>query len=130
MKKCKFIWKKAPLVLILKSILITFFFIKTIYKFINGFIDKDTLIQEIDIFLKSKIGVKYKNKLAKLLEEIENENVSVEELLLEANDEQNRIITLLLNNELFITLEEQMNNQDLMLLIIYYISAPMISKID
>ncbi len=100
------------------------------YKFINGFIDKDTLIQEIDIFLKSKIGVKYKNKLAKLLEEIENENVSVEELLLEANDERNRIITLLLNNELFITLEEQMNNQDLMLLIIYYISAPMISKID
>lgn len=106
------------------------FFIKTIYKFINGFIDKDTLIQKIDIFLKSKIGVKYKNKLAKLLEEIENENVSVEELLLEANDERNRIITLLLNNELFITLEEQMNNQDLMLLIIYYISAPMISKID
>ena len=82
------------------------FFIRTIYKFINGFIDKDTLIQKIDIFLKSKIGVKYKNKLAKLLEKIENENVSVEELLLEANDERNRIITLLLNNELFITLEE------------------------
>ena len=32
------------------------FFIKTIYKFINKFIDKDTLIQEINIFLKSKIG--------------------------------------------------------------------------
>lgn len=106
------------------------FFIKTIYKFINGFIDKGTLIQEIDIFLKSKIGVKYKNKLTKLLDEIENKNVSVEELLLEANDEQNRIITLLLNNELFISLEEQMDNQDLMLLITYYISAPMIPKID
>lgn len=106
------------------------FFIKTIYKFINKFIDKDTLIQEIDIFLKSRIGVKYKNELAKLLTEIENKNVSIEELLLEANDEQSRIINLLLNNELFITLENQMNTQDLMLLITYYISAPMIPKID
>ena len=106
------------------------FFIKTIYKFINKFIDKDTLIQEIDIFLKSRIGVKYKNELAKLLDEIENKNASIEELLLEANDETNRIINLLLNNELFITLEKQMNDQDLMLLITYYISAPMIPKID
>jgi hypothetical protein len=106
------------------------FFIKTVYKFINKFIDKDTLIQEIDIFLKSSIGVKYKNELAKLLTEIENKNVSIEELLLETNDEQSRIIDLLLNNELFITLESQMNAQDLMLLITYYISAPMIPKIE
>lgn len=106
------------------------FFIKTVYKFINRFIDKDTLIQEINIFLKSRIGVKYKNELAKLLGEIENKNASVEELLLEAIDESNRIINLLLNSELFITLEKQMNNQDLMLLITYYISAPMIPKID
>lgn len=106
------------------------FFVKTVYKFINKFIDKDTLIQEINIFLKSKIGQKYNNELAKLLDEIENKDVSIEELILEENDEVNRITDLLLNNEIFITLANQMNNQDLMLLITYYIFAPMIPMID
>ncbi len=106
------------------------FFIKTIYKFINKFIDKDILICEINIFLKSNVGKKYKDELVNLLDEIENKNVSLEELLLKADDESNRIINLLLNNELFTAFEEQMTNQDLMLLITYYISAPIIPKID
>ena len=106
------------------------FFIKTVYKFFNKFIDKDTLIQEINIFLKSKIGQKYNNELAKLLDEIENKDVSIEELILEENDEVNRITDLLLNNEIFITLANKMNNQDLMLLITYYIFAPKIPMID
>lgn len=106
------------------------FFVKTVYKFINKFIDKDTLIQEINIFLKSKIGQKYNKELAKLLDEIENKDVSIEELILEENDEINRITNLLLNNEIYITLANQMNNQDLMLLITYYIFAPMIPMID
>ncbi len=106
------------------------FFIKTVYKFFNKFIDKDTLIQEINIFLKSKIGKKYNKELVKLLDEIENKDVSIEELMLEENDEINRITNLLLNNEIYITLANQMNNQDLMLLITYYIFAPMIPMID
>lgn len=106
------------------------FFIKTVYKFFNKFIDKDTLIQEINIFLKSKIGQKYNNELAKLLDEIENKDVSIEELMLEENDEINRITNLLLNNEIFITLANQMNNQDLMLLITYYIFAPIVPNTD
>ena len=106
------------------------FFIKTVYKFFNKFIDKDTLIQEINIFLKSKIGQKYNNELVKLLDEIENKDVSIEELILEENDEVNRITDLLLNNEIFTTLADQMTNQDLMLLITYYIFAPMIPMID
>lgn len=106
------------------------FFVKTVYKFINKFIDKDTLIKEINIFLKSKIGQKYNNELVKLLDEIENKDVSIEELMLEENDEINRITNLLLNNEIYITLANQMNNQDLMLLITYYIFAPMIPMID
>lgn len=106
------------------------FFIKTVYKFFNKFIDKDTLIQEINIFLKSKIGQKYNNELVKLLDEIENKDVSIEELMLEENDEINRITNLLLNNEIFITLADQMNNQDLMLLITYYIFAPIVPNTD
>lgn len=106
------------------------FFIKTVYKFINKFIDKDTLIQEINIFLKSKIGQKYNNELVKLLDEIENKDVSIEELILEENDEINRITNLLLNNEIYITLANQMNNQDLMLLITYYIFAPIVPNTD
>ncbi len=106
------------------------FFVKTVYKFFNKFIDKDTLIKEINIFLKSKIGQKYNNELVKLLDEIENKYASIEELMLEENDEVNRITNLLLNNEIYITLANQMNNQDLMLLITYYIFAPMIPMID
>ncbi len=106
------------------------FFVKTVYKFINKFIDKNTLIKEINIFLKSKIGQKYNNELVKLLDEIENKDVSIEELILEDNDEVNRITDLLLNNEIFITLANQMNNQDLMLLITYYIFAPIVPNTD
>ena len=106
------------------------FFIKTVYKFFNKFIDKDTLIQEINIFLKSKIGKKYNNELVKLLDEIENKYIPIEELILEENDEVNRITDLLLNNEIFITLANQMTNQDLMLLITYYIFAPIVPNTD
>ncbi len=106
------------------------FFVKAVYKFINKFIDKDTLIKEINIFLKSKIGQKYNNELVKLLDEIENKDVSIEELMLEENDEVNRITNLLLNNEIYITLANQMNNQDLMLLITYYIFAPIVPNTD
>ena len=35
------------------------YFVKTIYKYINKFINKDILIEEINLFLKSKIGKKY-----------------------------------------------------------------------
>lgn len=105
------------------------FFIKTVYKFMNKFIDRDGLIQEINIFIKSKVGKKYKGKLLKLLDEIENKNVPIEKLLLESNDEYERLVDLLVHNELFITLSNQMNIQDLMLLITYYISAPLIPKI-
>ena len=106
------------------------FFVKTVYKFFNKFIDKDTLIKEINIFLKSKIGQKYNNELVKLLDEIENKYASIEELMLEENDEVNRITNLLLNNEIYITLANQMNNQDLMLLITYYIFAPIVPNTD
>lgn len=132
-------WKAGEILLCLEknvtnfSFIVTInykFFIKTVYKFINEFIDKDILIQEINLFLKSKIGNKHKNELKKLLDEIENKNMLVEDLLLERNDEQNRIVNLLINNELYITLVKQMTDQDLMLLITYYIYAPMIPKID
>lgn len=106
------------------------FFIKTVYKFMNKFIDRDGLNQEINIFIKSKVGKKYKEELLKLLDEIENKNVPIEELLLESNDEYERIVDLLIHNELFLTLSDQMNVQDLMLLITYYIAAPLIPKID
>lgn len=106
------------------------FFIKTIYKFINKLINKDILIQEIELFQKSKAGKKYKTELAKLLDEIENKNVSIEELVLDGYDEQNKLINILLNNELYINLAEQMTDQDLMLLITNYIFARMIPNID
>ena len=45
-------------------------------------INKDILINEIKIFLNSKIGKKYKQDLTILLDNIENKDKSLEELIL------------------------------------------------
>lgn len=106
------------------------YFIKTVYKFMNKFIDKETLIKEIDIFKMSKVGKKYEKDLNNLLNEIHNNDKPIEELLLSGKTDDERIIDLLLNNKLYISLVNQMNEKDLMLLITYYIFAPMHPKVD
>lgn len=58
------------------------FFVKSVYKYINKLINKDILINEIKIFLNSKIGKKYKQDLTILLDNIENKDKSLEELIL------------------------------------------------
>lgn len=58
------------------------FFVKSVYKYINKLINKDILINEIKIFLNSKIGKKYKQDLTILLNNIENKDKSLEELIL------------------------------------------------
>lgn len=100
------------------------FFVKTVYKYMNNFIDKDALIQEIELFAKTKTGKKYNSELIKLLNKIKK-NLSVEE-----NDKENQITNMLLNDNLYLHLANQMNIQDLMLLITSYISAPVLPKIS
>lgn len=95
------------------------YFVKTVFKYINNYIDNDTLVEEIKIFKNSKAGQKYSKELNELLDKIDNEN------------EYQKIEQLLLNNEIYISFAKEMTDQDLMLLITHYITSkklPMINQ--
>ena len=105
------------------------FFVKSVYKYINELINKNILINEIKLFLNSNIEKKYKEDLNILLI-IENKNKSLEELIVNNEDEYDRIFNLLIHNDTYIDIVKNMNDLELMLLITSYIFVPYISKID
>lgn len=104
------------------------YFIKSIYKYLNKFIDKNGLLDELDLFINSKVGKKYNKELSILKESIEEK--SIDDLLLSDIDEQSRVENILLNNELYIDLATQMTDLDLVLLITSYLSLNVVPKID
>lgn len=106
------------------------FFVKSIYKYINKLINKDILINEIKIFLNSKVGKKYKKDLNILLEDIENKDKSLEELIVNNKNEYERIVDLTIHNKTYIDIAKNMSALELMLLITSYIFVPVIPKID
>lgn len=106
------------------------FFVKSVYKYINKLINKDILINEIKIFLNSKVGKKYKKDLNILLENIENKDKSLEELIVNNKNEYERIVDLTIHNKTYIDIAKNMSALELMLLITYYISVPVTPKID
>lgn len=106
------------------------FFVKSVYKYINKLIDKDILINEIKIFLNSKVGKKYKKDLNILLENIENKDKSLEELIVNNKNEYERIVDLTIHNKTYIDIAKNMSALELMLLITSYISVPVTPKID
>lgn len=106
------------------------FFIKSVYKYINKLINKNTLINEIKIFLNSNVEKKYKEDLNILLDNIENKDKSLEELIINNEDEYERIFNLLIHNETYIDIVKNMSALELMLLITSYIFVPYIPKID
>lgn len=106
------------------------FFVKSVYKYVNKLIDKDTLINEINIFIHSNVGKKYKADLNILLDTIENKDKSLEELIMNNEDEYERIINLLIHNETYTYIAKNMSDLELMLLITSYIYVPFIPKID
>ncbi len=106
------------------------YFVKTIYKYINKLIDKDTLINEINVFINSKTGKKYINDLNHLLETIENRDMNIEVLIANNDDEYERIFNLVTHNQTYIEIAQNMSDLELMLLITSYIFVPYIPKID
>ena len=106
------------------------YFVKSVYKYINKFIDKDTLMKEIGLFIESEVGKKYQADLTSLLDKLENKDKSVEELIINNEDEYQRVFDLLINNETFLEIDSHMSSLELMLLITYYIYAPCTPKID
>lgn len=106
------------------------FFIKSVYKYMNKLINKDILINEIKIFLNSKIGKKYKKDLNVLLDNIENKDKSLEELIINNENEYERIIDLTIHNRTYIDIVKNMSDLELMLLITSYIFVPFTPNID
>lgn len=106
------------------------FFVKSVYKYINKLINKDILINEIKIFLNSRVGKKYKKDLNILLENIENKDKSLEELIINSKNEYERIVDLTIHNKTYIDIAKNMSALELMLLITSYIFVPVTPKID
>lgn len=106
------------------------FFVKSVYKYINKLINKDILINEIKIFLNSRVGKKYKKDLNILLENIENKDKSLEELIVNNKNEYERIVDLTIHNKTYIDIAKNMSALELMLLITSYIFVPVTPKID
>ena len=118
--------KKLSFSVILKNI----FFVKSVYKYINKLINKDILINEIKIFLNSKVGKKYKKDLNILLDNIENKDKSLEELIINNENEYERVIDLTIHNKTYIDIAKNMSALELMLLITSYIFVPFTPNID
>ena len=106
------------------------FFVKSVYKYINKLMNKDILINEIKIFLNSKVGKKYKKDLNILLENIENKDKSLEELIINNENEYERIFDLTIHNKTYIDIAKNMSALELMLLITSYIFVPFTPNID
>lgn len=106
------------------------FFVKSVYKYINKLINKDILINEIKIFLNSRVEKKYKKDLNILLENIENKDKSLEELIINNKNEYERIVNLTIHNKTYIDIAKNMSALELMLLITSYIFVPFTPKID
>ena len=118
--------KKLSFSIILKNN----FFVKSVYKYINKLINKDILINEIKIFLNSKVGKKYKKDLNILLENIENKDKSLEDLIINNENEYERIFDLTIHNKTYIDIAKNMSALELMLLITSYIFVPFTPNID
>jgi len=106
------------------------FFVKSVYKYINKLINKDTLINEIKIFMNSDVGKKYKEDLNILLDNIENKDKSLEELIINNEDECQRVFDLVIHNKTYIGIAENMSDLELMLLITSYIFVPFTPNIN
>ncbi len=104
------------------------YLVKSVYKYINKLINKYTLIEEIKIFLNSKVGKKYTNDINDLLSSIESKDI--EDLLITNEDEYKRIFNLVINNKTYISIAENMSDLELMLLITSYIFVPYIPNIN
>ena len=92
-------------------------------------ITKNTISQDLKIIIE-KVGKKYKKDLNILLENIENKDKSLEELIINNENEYERIFDLTIHNKTYIDIAKNMSALELMLLITSYIFVPFTPNID
>ena len=105
------------------------YLVKTVYKYINELIDKDKLIEEINLFKKYNTNKKYTKDLNNLINKLNNSE-EIENLILNNPNEYIRITNILINDDTYKKTAKKMTNHELMLLITWYISMPKIPNID
>jgi len=117
----------------LKDIIITVkpnknYYIKTVYKYMNNFINRMELIDELNIFKDTH--KEHSKEIELLIKMIDNKTLS-DQILDQLNLDM-EVVTrgLLMNNVLYNKLVREMTTKELMLLITYYISSPNPPKIS
>ena len=95
------------------------FFIKTVNKYINDFINLDVLLESLIFFKETSAGKKYNKDIDLLIKDIECK--TLDDMLIDNEKEKDRIIGLLVNSKTYKTFTKKMNDKDLMLLITSYI---------
>ncbi len=98
------------------------YFVKTVFKYINKFLDKDNLLLEMKLLKNFNIFNNYADEVDNLISEIDSK--SIIDLLLEENNEYDRICKLLINSEMYKELYNKIDYKDKMLIITNYISCP------
>ena len=98
------------------------YLMKRFYEFINRFINKEALLEELRLFSSLNVGEQYINEIKDLINNIDDKELV--EILLEEDKELDRVEYILLNSKLYNTLDELMTDKDYMLLITSYISVP------
>ena len=102
------------------------YLVKTVYKYVNELIDKDKLIEEINLFKNYNSKKEYKEDLNKLIRKIDNVEEEIEELIINHQSgyrsEYTKIINILTTNNTYTEIVDKMTNHELMLLITWYIS--------
>ena len=106
------------------------YFVKSVYKYINKLINKNNLIENINIFSNSKVGKKYIKDITNLIIAIKNEDKNIENSMLEDTDDYERIFNLLINNNTYINIFKNMSDLELMLLITSFICVSHVPKIS
>ena len=110
------------------------YLVKTVYKYINELIDKDKLIEEMNLFKNYNNKKEYKEDLNKLIRKIDNVEEEIEELIINHQSgyrsEYTKIINILTTNNTFNEIADKMTNHELMLLITWYISMEYPPNID
>ena len=87
------------------------FFVKTVHKYINNFIDFDIFIEALKFFKSTEVGMDYSKDI----------DLLVNKLLIICNQDKKDIINLLLNNKVYKTFKSKMTDKDMMLLVTSYI---------
>lgn len=103
-------------------------FVTSVFDYLNRFIDTETLKRQIELFKDSNAGKRYREDISKLLEKIESP--SLEDMIMDSQNEQKRIEELLLESTLYAQFESMMSPYDLVRMITFQLFCSRVPIVD